>query len=179
MDTTLSALFPGQTILLAGEYRTMRPVILAELPLVQRCLEAWTRMVASGGEMADPEAWDIVLGLLAGSLGASREWVDTLPSEDFERLLSTALALNKELLEGGEPGPSSDHITWSRLVSTLVEAGHPWEQIQRMTIHQAREFLAEAARQAKERLALDITASSFAMADGKTVAKVTEELRRE
>ena len=178
-DTSLFTLFPTVPALVGGERVEVRPVILSELPLVERVLEGWRVLVATSGEVMPQESWDAFSDLLASACGKSREWVLALQSEDFERLSCLVLAQNRELWDGeAQESKGDDYFAWPQVVQRLVRHGHPWQQVQSLTLGQIRDFMAEALVIEREDLAQVITAASFAMADGSTVQKVTKELRR-
>lgn len=177
MDTTLSALFPAVPLLVGKELLSIRPIVLAELPAVERVMGGWRKLIASGGEQVDPEAWSEFMTLLAGACGRSTAWFGKLSEEDFEELVATVIAVNDEVLAPGDQ-EGSETITWARIFSKLVTAGHSFAAIQGMTLGQARALLSEAERESRDQLANEILASSFAMADGKAVKEATEGLRR-
>jgi len=177
-DTTLSALFPAVPEVVGGERVEVRPVIVSELRLVERVLEGWAILIASGGETVSPESWDAFLSLVSSACGKPREWVVALPEEEFERLTCLVLALNRDIWDTPTSTDDQEPFTWAQIVQRLVKAGHPWDAVQGMTLGQVQAFLKEALRIEREELALDITAASFSMADGKAVAQATKELRR-
>lgn len=177
-DTGLSALFPSCPMTAGGERLEVRPVILSELPQVERVLDGWRYLVASNGAVMDAEAWEAFLDLLASAACRTRPWLEALPESDFERLASLVLAINREIWDAEAPQRKGEEVQWPGIFQRLVAAGHPLEAIHRMTLAQARLFLVEAARLDRERLANDITAAAFSMADGKHVNKVLKELRR-
>jgi hypothetical protein len=177
-DTTLSVLFPGIPAMVAGERTEVRPILLRELRLVERVFEGWSILVASNGEQVDPEAWEAFLELMAGAWGKDKAQVKALEQADFESLVCLVLAINKDLWDPPKVDETQEAHSWAQIVQRLVKAGHPWESIMNMTLPQVKAFLEEGLRQERADLALDITAASFAMADGKTVQQVTKELRR-
>lgn len=175
-DSTLYALFPGVPLTIAGERLSVRPIVLSELPVAQRVIEAWGRLIM-GGE-ADLEAWADLQTLMGTAVGKSLVWVQSLGSDDFDRLLASLIAVNQEDLLVGEDGAGShETVSWARVAQTLVSAGHTLDRVERMTLPQLRVLLGEADRALREQLARDITAASFSMSDGKTIQKVTRELR--
>ena len=178
-DTTLSALFPGRADHgSAGKRLRLRPVILAELPAVERVVEAWRLLVATGGDFLHSEGWEDFLELVAAAAGHPRAWLDQLSEEDFERLICLVLAANEEVWKpeiGKEPGEA---FTWAQITQRLVEHGHAWDTLQGYTLTQARAFLGECFRLESETLAREIQAAAFSMADEKAVTKAVKELRR-
>ena len=177
-DTSLSILLPTVPSVIDGESVEIRPVTLLELRLVERVMEGWAALVATNGEHVVPEAWNALLDLLGGACGKDRTFVRGLDQPDFERLLCMVLAMNQDLWDPPKGDENCESHSWAQIIQRLVKAGHPWESIMSMTLPQVKAFLEEGLRQEREDLALDITAASFAMADGKTVQQVTKELRR-
>lgn len=177
-DTTLSSLFPGVPTRILGERVEVRPIVFRDLRTVERVMDGWVQLVASGGESVDQEAWEDFQDLLASGCGKDRSWLARLPEDDFERLTSLALAVNRNIWDPPKNEQAGDSFTWAQIVQRLVEHGHPWESMQLLTLSQIRAFLEETFRSERESFARDITAASFSMVDGKTVQKVTKELRR-
>jgi hypothetical protein len=177
-DTTLSALLPSVPLQVGGRQLEVRPIIYRELRLVERAMEGWTLLVASGGEQMDPEAWEAFLQLLAGACGQTVDQVKALEECDFERLACLVLAMNREIWDAPKGRGDDEPLTWAQIVQRLVSHGHPWEAVQNMTMGQIRSFLEACLRHERETLAMQITAASFSMAEPKTVQKATRELRR-
>lgn len=179
-DSTLAALFPAIPVTVGGERVQLRPVTLGELPVVERLMEAWCAMVATAGLEVDPENWDAFVDLLASAVARTRAWVEALPSSEFERLASLALAINEDVWNpAATGGAESEAMTWSAIVQRLVEHGHPFEALKGFTLGQCRAFLLEALRRERADLAQGIQAAAFSMVDGKTTQKVLRELSRE
>lgn len=178
-DTTLSSLFPSVPVLVGGERLCLRPIILRELPAVERVLEGWRLLVATGGNFAQAEAWQDVLDLTAASVGRSRPWLDQLSEADFEALICQVMSINEEIWR---PRPAAKDegkaFTWSQIVQCLVEHGHPFDAIQGYTLAQARTLLTECFRQESEAMARDIQSAAFSMASSESVDKAVKGLRR-
>ena len=175
-DTSLSALFPALPFRVGGERVHLRPVILAELPAVERAWEAWRRMVAFGKDL-DPDALEDVLELLAGASGKPLAWVKALDDAAFTDLVSLVLALNREIFEPPSASGGED-LAWSQVLQKLIEHGHSREDAERLTLAQARTYLEACLREEREAMADGITCASFSMADGKQTQKIVKELRR-
>jgi len=177
MDTRLSALFPALPFMVGGERLQLRPVTLGELPAVERVVEGWRLLLATGGEFLHAEAWEDFLDLCAGAVGRDRAWLDQLSEEAFETLIGLVLAINEEIWKPG-PQPAGKAFSWPEITQRLIEHGHPFAAIQGYTLAQARAFLGECFRLEREALARAIQAAAFSMADGKTVVKAVKELTR-
>lgn len=177
-DSTLTTLFPAQPFMVGGERLLLRPVVLGELPQVERVAEAWRVMVATGGEVLDAEAWEDFLSLLAASVDRPVPWLESLDEATFEQLLCLVLAINENVWKPTEDEGEGEAMTWAEILQSLIEHGHDFETIQRYTVAQARAFLMQGFRREREALAQAVQASAFAMADSKSVQKVVKELRR-
>ena len=175
-DTTLSALFPGLPLLVAGERVFLRPITVAELPTVERVWEGWRHLIASGGEVLNAEAWEDLLSLLASASGRPVAWVKALEESEFEKLLSYVFALNSELFDP----PKSDGdatMTWAQIAQRLIQGGHQWETVKSYTLTQVRAFLEALVAQERDAYANDLIASSFAMVSPKDTQKIAERIR--
>jgi len=177
-DTTLSALFPSVPVTIGAERLQLRPVILAELPAVERVVEGWRLLVATGGDFANAEAWDDFVGLCAAAVSRDRAWINGLEEDDFDRLICLVLAINEEIWKPEVAKDSGEAFRWAQIIQRLVEHGHAWATIQTYTLPQARAFLGECFRMESETLARGIQAASFSMADQKSVSKALKELNR-
>jgi hypothetical protein len=178
-DTTLSTLFPAVPIRIGGERVSLRPVVLGELPEVDRVVEAWRLLIATGGDVLDSEAWEDFLGLLCAAVDRPRAWLDALSESEFERLATTALAINEEIWKPSpSPGTGNVSMKWSEIFQRLISHGHPASVIKGYTLAQANAYLGECLKADREELAMNIQAAAFSMVDGKTVAGAVKELRR-
>lgn len=178
MDTTLSTLFPSVPVTLGAERLQLRPVILAELPAVERVVEGWRLLVATGGDFANAEAWEDFVDLCAAAVGRSRTWIDALSEEDFEKLICLVLAINEEIWKPEITKERSEPFTWARIIQRLVEHGHNENSTQAYTLAKARALLGECFRLESETLARGIQAASYSMADPKSVSQAVKELNR-
>lgn len=176
-DTGLSALFPSEPMWIGGERVCLRPVVLKELPVLERLMGGWGLMVATGGEALTPDLGEDLDELLAGASGRPLAWVKALPAEDYERLFSLALALNQGLFERSR-GDVEAQVPWPQVVQRLLSRGHRMEDIENYTLDQAATFLKEVARLETSDLARAISAAPFANAP-KEAAKAVKDLSRD
>ena len=176
-DTTLSALFPGLPLMVAGERVFLRPITVAELPTVERVWEGWRLLIASGGEFLETGAWADLIGLLASASAHPVEWVQALDEPSFERLLSYVFAVNGELFDPPN-GSGDDTMTWAQIAQRLIQGGHQWETVKTYTLAQVRAFVEALVVQEREAYANDLLAASFAMVDPKETHKIAERIRR-
>ena len=173
----LAALFPAEPFWIGGERGYLRPVVLAELRLVERVMAAWARLVARKGDAVDRDALSDLEELLAKAANRPQSWVQSLQEDACESLFAAVLALNQDLLEP-LPGGEGEDLEWSQVAQRLLAFGHRMEDISGYTLAQTRAFLKETGRMEREQLANDIFASAHAMADGKHTEKAIKELRR-
>ena len=177
-DTTLSTILPSMPVKIGMERLHLRSVIIAELPVVERVIEAWRLLVATGGDFLHADGWEDFLDLCAAAVGRPRAWIDGLSEEDFERLIALVLAANEDIWKTEATRSAGEPWSWAQIAQRLVEHGHTWDAIQGYTLPQARAFLMEALRMESEVLAREIQASSFSMASEKDVNRAVKELRR-
>lgn len=177
-DSTLSTLFPAVPVRIGGERLSCRPVVLGELPEVERVVEAWRLLVATGGATLDAEAWDDFLGLLCAAVDRPRAWLDALPENEFEQLVALVLASNEDIWKPAASPSGQAALEWPEIFQRLISHGHSIAAIREYTIAQAHAFLGECMKAEREDLAAGIQAAAFSMADGKTVTSVLKELRR-
>lgn len=177
-DTTLSALLPSVPVKIGTERVFLRPVIVAELPAVERVVDGWRLLVATGGDFLHAEAWGDFLDLCAAAAGRESGWIDTLSEEDLERLICHVLAINEDVWKPEITKERGEPFTWAQITQRLVEHGHAWEAIRGYTLPQARAFLGECFRLEREALARAVQAANYAMADPKSTNKTVKELLR-
>jgi len=176
-DASLFALLPAVPVVIDGERLCLRPVVIAELPAVERILEGWQQLVATGGNWLNAEAWEDVVDLCAAAVGRDRSWIDQISENDFERLISLVLAVNESIWKPEAKSHEGEDFSWAQIVQRLVEHGHSFDAIRGYTLSQARALLGECFRQEAECLARDIQAASFSMADQTSVEKAVKGLR--
>ena len=177
-DTTLSAILPSMPVKIGMERLLLRSVVIAELPVVERVIEAWRLLVATGGDFLHADGWEDFLDLCAAAVGRPSTWIDWLSEEEFEHLISLVLAANEDVWKTEATRNPGEPWSWAQIAQRLVEHGHTWDAIQGYTLPQARAFLMESLRLESEALAREIQASNFAMADPKDVNRAVKELRR-
>jgi hypothetical protein len=170
--------FPLQPFMVGEERLMLRPIILGEIPQVERVLEAWRILVATGGRVLDAGGWEDFLDLLAASAGKPVAWLEGLTQETFEQLVGLVLALNETIWKPTEDKDEGEEMPWPELFQNLIEHGHAYETLQGYTVAQARAFLLQGFRRERESFAQAIQASGFAMVEGKAVQQVVKELRR-
>ncbi len=176
-DSTVSTLFPGLPFMVGREWVYIRPVVLSEIPAVERVVEAWRLLVATGGTVLDAGAWEDFLVLLAAAAGKPMAWLEGLEESAFEQLVGLVLASNENIWKPEGDGPEDETTPWAEILQRLIESGHDFNAVLGYTMPQAKAFLLQSARREREALAQKIQASAFAMADTKSVQRVVKELR--
>lgn len=176
-DSTLTSLLPGLPLQVANRRIQLRPITVEELPAVERIWGGWVQLVATGGEELDSTAVDDLLALLGAASGQGTDWIKCLNEENFECVLSHALALNEEILTPPKM-ENAESFTWAQIVQKLVQAGHPWESVKTYTLSQVRAFIEVVAEQEREAFADAIQAASFAMVAPQETQKVANNIRR-
>jgi hypothetical protein len=177
-DTSLSSLFPAVPVTVGGERLRLRPVVLGELPAVERVIEGWQVLVVTEGDPARAEAWTDFVDLCAAAVGRSRAWIDQLSETDFETLICLVLAANEDVWKPQPPKAGEEGYSWAKIIQCLVEHGHSFEAIQGYTLSQARALLGECFRMESEALAREIQAAAFSMASSESVEKAVKGLLR-
>ena len=177
-DTTLSTILPSMPVKIGMERLHLRSVIIAELPVVERVIEAWRLLVAKGGDFLHADGWEDFLDLCAAAVGRPRAWIDGLSEEDFERLIALVLAANEDIWKTEATRSAGEPWSWAKIAQRLVEHGHTWAAAQGYTLPQAKAFLDECFRVERENLACMVEASNYAMATPESTSKTAKELRR-
>ena len=177
-DTTLSSLFPGYPLHVAGQRVFLRPVTVSELPAVDRVMEGWRIMIVSGGTVIDPDALLDLQELLASAAGRDLAWVRSLDEAAFETLFCHVIAINQAELFDPPECKGGDTLTWAAIAQRLIQAGHPPTAVGDYTLAQVRTFLEAITAQEREAFANALVAASCSMADPKKVNEVAERIRR-
>ena len=119
-DSTLTTLFPAQPFMVGGDRLMLRPVVLGELPQVERVAEAWRVMVATSGQVLDAEAWEDFLSLLAAAVGQPVAWLESLDEATFERVVCLVLAVNEDVWKPTEDTSEGEAMTWAEILQSLI-----------------------------------------------------------
>ena len=179
MTNGLDVIFPEMPLQLGAHRLMLRPVILSELPKVQRVIDGWRHLIANGGASMDGLAWLDFCDLLAASCGKDLDFLTSLDSDQFDELASWVLAINEKLWKGDDPKtkPDTTEFSWSTAIQCLISHGHTLESVSRLTLAQLEAYLIASAKEDRERLAMAIQAEAFSMADPKSIKSALKELR--
>lgn len=179
MKNGLEVIFPGMPLQLGAHRLTLRPVVLCELPKVQRVIDGWRHLISTGGATMDGGAWLDFCDLLASSCGRDLDFLTSLEPEQFDELASWVLAINEKLWKGedAKTKPDTTDFSWPMAIQCLISHGHTLDSVSRLTLVQLEAYLIASAREDRERLAMAIQAEAFSMADPKSIKSALKELR--
>lgn len=177
MTPGLDMIFPEMPLQLGAHRLMLRPVVLSELPKVQRVIDGWRHLIANGGASMDGLAWLDFCDLIAAACGKDLDFLTKLDTDQFDELASWVLAINEKLWKGDDAKPNATEFSWAMAVQCLISHGHTLDSVSRLTLAQLEAYLIASAKEDRERLAMAIQAEAFSMADPKSIKSALKELR--